>query len=177
MNSPHIGHSLTGIDFSWTGSYGTSIVTGDWTFRPLGGDAVAVLGAEERRRAPRCFSDEVAIDFPSIDEAVDRIRRGFVTADRPHPVPASLWLTRHEADAGAVRPLDVAVRCICRQCGGRGESWAEPCGTCAGSGAEYLNHQVQVSLPAGVADGACFHFTVTPRHHPPTRVELQIAVV
>jgi hypothetical protein len=39
-----------------------------------------------------------------------------------------------------------------------------------------LNHQLQVSLPAGVADGACFHFTVTPRHHPPTRVELQIAV-
>jgi hypothetical protein len=126
---------------------------GDPTFRPFGGGAVAVLAGEERRRASRYFADEVAIDFPSIDEAVDR-----------------------DAAAGAVLPLEVAVRCVCRQCGGRGESWAEHCAGCAGTGAEYLQHQVQVSLPAGVADGARFHFTVTPRHHPPTLVELRVSV-
>ncbi len=149
---------------------------GDPTFRPFGGGAVAVLAGEERRRASRYFADEVAIDFPSIDEAVDRIRRGFVAPERPLPVMASLWLTRRDAAAGAVLPLEVAVRCVCRQCGGRGESWAEHCAGCAGTGAEYLQHQVQVSLPAGVADGARFHFTVTPRHHPPTLVELRVSV-
>jgi DnaJ-class molecular chaperone len=73
-------------------------------------------------------------------------------------------------------PLDVPVRCTCHYCGGRGESWAEPCPYCDGNGSELLHHQVRVSVPAGVIDGARFHFTVTPRHHPPTRIELRIHV-
>jgi hypothetical protein len=31
-------------------------------------------------------------------------------------------------------------------------------------------------VPAGVLDGTCFNFTVTPRHNPPTRVELCVLV-
>ena len=30
--------------------------------------------------------------------------------------------------------------------------------------------------PAGVLDGTCFRFTVTPRHNPSTRVELRVLV-
>jgi hypothetical protein len=34
-----------------------------------------------------------------------------------------------------------------------------------------------VTIPAGVADGTKFHFTVTPRQHSSTRVELHVLVV
>jgi hypothetical protein len=40
-----------------------------------------------------------------------------------------------------------------------------------------MRHRVQVSVPAGVLDGASFQFSVTPRHHLPTRVELRVLVV
>jgi hypothetical protein len=39
-----------------------------------------------------------------------------------------------------------------------------------------LSHQVHVTVPAGVSDGARFRFTVTPRHHPATRIELHVLV-
>jgi hypothetical protein len=39
-----------------------------------------------------------------------------------------------------------------------------------------LRHQLQVLVPAGVSDGTRFCFTVTPRHHPPTRIELQVQI-
>jgi hypothetical protein len=39
-----------------------------------------------------------------------------------------------------------------------------------------LHHVVQVTIPAGVLDGDRFHFTVTPRHHAPSRVELRVLV-
>jgi hypothetical protein len=35
---------------------------------------------------------------------------------------------------------------------------------------------LHVTLPAGVLDGARFHFTVTPRQHSSTRVELHVLV-
>jgi DnaJ-class molecular chaperone len=73
-------------------------------------------------------------------------------------------------------PLEVPVRCTCHECGGRGETWTEPCHRCQGSGNELRHHQLRVALPAGVLDGTCFNFTVTPRHNPPTRVELRVLV-
>jgi len=78
--------------------------------------------------------------------------------------------------AGATVPLEVPVRCTCHSCGGRGETWTEPCTRCEGSGNELLRHQLQVSVPAGVSDGTRFHFTVTPKHDPPTRIELHVLV-
>jgi DnaJ homolog subfamily A member 3 len=68
------------------------------------------------------------------------------------------------------------VRCTCRTCGGRGEEWAQPCRCCAGSGIELLHHQVHITVPAGVEDGACFHFSVSPRHDLSTRIELRVLV-
>ena len=78
--------------------------------------------------------------------------------------------------APAVVPLSVPVRCTCRGCGGRGESWTESCVRCAGSGTEVLDHQVQVTVPAGVEHGTRVQFVVTPPQHPPTRIELRIAI-
>ncbi len=73
-------------------------------------------------------------------------------------------------------PIEVPVRLTCHQCGGRGESWTEPCARCQGTGTLLLHHVVQVTVPAGVIDGDRFYFTVVPRHHTPTRIELQVRV-
>jgi hypothetical protein len=145
-------------------------------FRPFGGDQVAVIASEDSRHDTSCFADEVVIDFPSVAVAVDRMRRGFLADERPASLSTALRLSGHEAREGATVPLQVPVRCTCRLCGGRGESWTEQCLRCAGSGLELLHHVLQVTVPAGVTDGARFHFTVTPRQNPPTRVELHVLV-
>jgi hypothetical protein len=147
------------------------------TFRPFGGDRVALLGSDDARHDDaRCFDDEVAIDFPSVAPAVDRMRRAFVADERGELLRASLQLSAREAREGAALPLEVPVRCTCHACGGRGETWTESCRHCRGNGVELLRHQLQVLMPAGVAHGDRFYFTVTPRHNPPTRIELHVLV-
>jgi hypothetical protein len=145
-------------------------------FRPFGGDSIAVMTGDDTRQDADCFADDVVVDFPSMSHAIDRIRTAFLAEERPSPVATALHVSRHEALEGVTVPLEVPVRCMCRACGGRGETWTERCGRCDGSGAELFRHQLQVTLPAGVADGARFHFMLSPRHHPPTRIELHILV-
>jgi hypothetical protein len=145
-------------------------------FRPFGGDQVAVAGVDARHDAASCFADEVAIDFPSVAPAVDRMRQAFVADERTEALRAAITLSTREAREGTTVPLEVPVRCTCHTCGGRGETWTESCGPCRGSGVELLRHQLQVLVPAGVIDGTRFCFTLTPRHHPPTRIELQVQV-
>jgi hypothetical protein len=143
-------------------------------FRPLGGSA-AVICEEEIRHDTSCFADEVVIDFPSPARAIDRIRRAFV-ADERTAVAHELHLSRQEAREGAVIPIDLPVRCTCRTCGGRGETWTDRCGRCSGSGVEELRHQVRVAVPAGVCNGARFHFSVGSLHDISTRIELRVLV-
>lgn len=145
------------------------------TFRTLGSSAFVGDDAHVSHEAS-CFSDEVVVDFPSIAPAVNRIRTAFLADERAASLSAAIHLTSREAREGATVPLAVPVRCTCRDCGGRGERWAERCGECAGSGTRLLNHQLQVSVPAGVRHGARFSFTVTPRHDTPTRIELHVLV-
>jgi hypothetical protein len=123
-----------------------------------------------------CFADEVSIDFPSVIPAVDRIRRSFLADERGAALRTTIQLSAREALRGATVPLVVAVSCTCQACGGRGESWTEPCGHCLGSGTELRRQQLQVAVPAGVHDGTRFTFTLAPRHNPPTRVELHVLV-
>jgi len=144
-------------------------------FRPHGGDLVAVMAGDDRHDAS-CFADEVAIDFPSVDVALARIRRAFLADERPRRLRTTIRLSGHEARTGTTVPLDVPVHCLCRHCGGRGESWTEPCPRCDGSGAELLRQPLHVTLPAGVIDGARFHFTVTPHQNITTRIELHVFV-
>ena len=134
------------------------------------------VAASGRRREASCFADEVIVDFPSIAPALDRMRSAFLPDDRVSTLHAALTVTALEARNGATVPLEVPVRCTCRACGGRGEQWNDGCAACQGSGAVLMPHQVQVSLPAGVMPGDRFHFTVTPRHDPPTRIELEILI-
>lgn len=146
------------------------------TFRPFGGDSIAVMTGDESRCDVNCFADEVIVDFPSVAPAVDRIRTAFLAEERAATFRTAIQLTPHEARDGVTMPLDVPVRCTCRACGGRGETWPERCERCTGSGTELFRHQLQVTVPAGVLDGARFHFAVTARHNPPTRIELRIHV-
>jgi DnaJ-class molecular chaperone len=91
-------------------------------------------------------------------------------------VATILRLSPDEASEGVTAPVEVPVRCLCRGCGGRGESWTESCLICSGSGTELFRHHVQITIPAGVCDGARFHFALAPRHQPSTRIELRILV-
>jgi DnaJ-class molecular chaperone len=68
------------------------------------------------------------------------------------------------------------MRGTCSRCGGRGETWTEPCDPCCGTGASLFQHPVRVSVPAGVADGTLLRFRVTSPHAPPVRVELRVAI-
>jgi hypothetical protein len=144
-------------------------------FRPFGGDSVAVLAADDGHDAS-CFSDEVAIDFPSVALALTRIRRAFLADERPAQLRTTVRLSNQEARSGATVPLDVPVHCTCRHCGGRGESWTERCPQCHGTGAELQHQPLHVTIPAGVPDGACFQFSVTPRRNLTTRIELHVLV-
>jgi hypothetical protein len=150
-------------------------MSGD-AFRPLGSEPVALMSIDDSRVEVSCFADEVVIDFPSVALAVDRIRRGFLVDEPPPRWPAIVHVSAGEARRGVTTPIEVPLRLTCHQCGGRGESWSECCSRCEGTGTLLLHHVVQVTIPAGVIDGDRFYFTVVPRHHAPTRVELQVLV-
>ena len=138
---------------------------------------VARLSTFSLSEHDRCFADEVAIDFPSVGAAVDRIRHGFLGSEaQTGSVCAEIQLSRREAFDGVTIPLEVPIRATCPECGGRGESWTEACLECAGSGTTLFTHHVRVSVPARVTDGACVRFRVSMPDAPPTRVELRVAI-
>jgi hypothetical protein len=147
-----------------------------YAFRPFGRDSLVVSGSDAAGVDASCFADEVVVDFPSVAAAVERIRRSFLDEEQAASLTATIQLTAREARHGAMVPLEVPVSCTCRECGGRGETLTERCGCCNGSGAELRHQQVQVAVPAGVSDGTRFNFTLTPRHYPPTRIELCVLV-
>jgi len=127
--------------------------------------------------AHECFADEIAIDFPSAGRVVERIRDSFLGESSTHDVLlAELALSPREAFDGLVTPLVVPIRGACPCCGGRGESWAEPCGRCAGSGEALFHHTVKVAVPPRVADGATFRFRVTSPHTGSVRVQVRVAI-
>jgi hypothetical protein len=128
--------------------------------------------------APRdCFADEIAIDFPSVGPLAEREREVFL-GERPgiETLTAEVQLSRHDASIGAVVPLEVPLRGTCRTCGGRGETWTEPCAACCGTGDALVHHPVRLSVPPGVADGARFRFRVSSPHATPVRVEIRVAI-
>ena len=127
--------------------------------------------------AQDCFADEIAIDFPSAGRVVDRMRDSFLgEPDARDVFETELALSPREAFSGLVTPLAVSIRGACPYCGGRGESWAEPCGGCAGSGEALFQHTVNVAVPPGVADGTTFRFRVTSPHTGSVRVLVRIAI-
>ncbi|PYR35961.1 MAG: hypothetical protein DMF93_20745 [Acidobacteria bacterium] len=124
-----------------------------------------------------CFADEIAIDFPSARRVVERIRDAFlgedVDGDR---LRAEVSLSPREAKDGLVVSLQVPVRVTCMHCGGRGETWTEPCDLCRGSGHSTFDQPLRLTLPPRVADGACFRFRIKSPDATSVRVEVRVLV-
>lgn len=147
--------------------------------QPLHDEFAPVLLTPSAAPAPSrtCFDDEIAIDFPSVGAAVERMREGLVGADDGAMAHVtSVCLSRLEASRGATVPLQVPLRSMCRRCGGRGESWTEPCEPCDGSGAASWSQQFRLSVPAGVSDGTRFRFLIAAPSGVPTRLEVTVLV-
>ena len=124
-----------------------------------------------------CFADEIAIDFPAPAAAIDRVRETFAPPDE-HLAAASarVTLTPRQAFDGTIVPLEVALPHLCSHCGGRGESWSDPCDRCCGTGESRQPHHVQLAVPARVADGTRFRFVLSSPRARPTRVEVTVSV-
>lgn len=173
MGSEHIGHSFTaGIDFLPNRTLSYFPVSHSHVF----GRLIVAAGSDDPRRAAECFADEVIVDFPSVAPAVDRMRRAFMLDERGEALPAAVRISPREARQGVRIPVHVPMRSTCPDCGGRGETWAEVCPRCQGSGTELREQRLRVSVPPGVIDGSRFSLTVAGRHNPPTRIELHVRV-
>jgi hypothetical protein len=123
------------------------------------------------------FADEVVVDFPAMAPVVERMREAFLAADRRlDRVSAAVRLTGSEACGGRRVPVDLALRCTCPRCGGRGETWSDLCVECGGSGHGLFLHQMHVFVPSGTRDGDCLAFTLAPAFATATRVELRVTV-
>ena len=124
-----------------------------------------------------CFADEIAIDFPALGVAIDRVRETFADPDdHLAAATASVTLTPRQAFEGTIVPLEVSLPSLCGRCGGRGESWSDPCDTCRGTGESDRPCHVQLAVPARVADGTRFRFVLTSPQARPTRVEVTVSV-
>lgn len=122
------------------------------------------------------LADEVAIDFPSVANVLDRMRDSFFAETREVGLSAEVVLTPQEAFWGALVPLDVPLRRTCRRCGGRGEVWNDWCAACGGVGEVAVVHEMRLRVPAGVREGARFRFSVAPTGAPQTSVEVRITI-
>ena len=96
--------------------------------------------------------------------------------DRPWALTTEISLSPLDAFTGTVVPLAVPVRGLCRACGGRGETWTEPCVPCGGSGDALFKQSIQISVPPRVVDGACIRLQVSTPHSLPTRVNVRVTV-
>ena len=122
------------------------------------------------------FSDEIAIDFPSVASVLDRMRDSFFGGEPSVRLSAELVLTPREAFNGTSVPLEVPLRLTCVRCGGRGEVWDEWCPDCAGAGEVPATHSLHVRVPGGVRAGARFRFSVAPAGAPRTLVEVRVSI-
>jgi molecular chaperone DnaJ len=128
--------------------------------------------------APRMewLSDEIAIDFPSVNSLLDRMRHSFFGEAPAATLAAEIVLTPREAFFGTTVPLEVPLRRTCGRCGGRGEVWTEWCLACRGLGEVPAPQELHVRVPARVREGAAFRFSVTPPGAPPTVVHVRVTI-
>lgn len=126
----------------------------------------------------RSFSDEVAIDFPSSQAAIELFCRDYgEPGGRDRSTDAEITISLYQAGTGAMVPLDVRVPRTCPGCGGRGEVWSEHCGHCDGHGQQLHTQRLTVAVPRGVSDGDRFSFNLSLARGPRTRVDVRVAVL
>jgi hypothetical protein len=133
--------------------------------------------ARAAREVHDCFADEIAIDFPSVDPLVERAcGRFFGEQPGAEILTTEVQVSKRSAALGTVVPLEVPLRGTCGRCGGRGETWTEPCRHCDGTGASLVHRRIRLSVPPGVADGARFRLRVKSPDAVPQRVEIRVSV-
>ena len=132
-------------------------------------------GAARSGRA-EWFSDEIAIDFPSVSNVLDSMRHAFFGVVPGASLSAEIVLSPQEAFWGTTVPLDVPLRRTCPSCGGRGETWQEWCDACGGGGEVPSTHEMRLRVPAGVREGTRFRFSVMPPGAPHTFVEVRVSI-
>jgi hypothetical protein len=127
-----------------------------------------------------CFADEIAIDFPSLEPAVERMRDSFLGeragADLGDVVRLDVQVSRRDVREGASVPVEVPLRDVCRRCGGRGEVWTESCESCEGAGVTSDRRLVRVPLPRGLTDGATVRVRISSPAGGSVRLEIRIAI-
>mgnify|MGYP000538051901 CR=1 FL=1 len=150
-------------------------------FRPhrFGSSRLALETLVPHERAyRRSLSDEVAIDFPSSQAAIELFRRDHgEPAGVDRATDAEVTISQCQAGTGAMVPLNVRVPRTCTDCGGRGEVWSEHCGHCDGQGQQLHTQRLTVAVPRGVSDGDRFSFNVSLARGPRTRVDVRVAVM
>jgi hypothetical protein len=124
-----------------------------------------------------CFADEVNIDFPAVEHLLERVRDAFLNEPAGREtLTAEIQLSGRDAAIGTVVPFEVPLRTACPECGGRGETWTEPCAACRGTGDALIRHPVTLSIPAGVAHGSRFRFRIKAADSAPVRVEVRVRI-
>jgi DnaJ-class molecular chaperone len=150
---------------------------GNVAYRLTGDPPASISGLDSLGRGfADVFADDVLVDFPSVATVLDRMRGAFVDDGSGAPLSADVPLSARQAFAGATVPIELPVRCTCRDCGGTGEWLQAPCPHCVGTGVELRQHQVLVSVPSRVTDGTRLRLVLAPRRHPATRIELRVAI-
>ena len=130
-------------------------------------------------------SDEIAVDFPSMDSIIQRMREGFFgsfnspvswTDETQSTHTVDIELTARQADEGVCVPLNLPIRHTCPMCSGRGELWNKPCRVCDSTGGGLLSHRLQLKVPPRVRHGTRLSFSVSPSYAAETHIEVRIAI-
>jgi len=137
--------------------------------------AARALGPDHRTFR-RSLADEVAIDFPSTRAACQAINGVCSDPDDAVRLSTSVTVSSAVARRGGRVPVPMSLRQTCGECGGRGETWPDPCARCAGQGHCARLMEVAIPVPPGTAHGEHLRFAVTPRRGPRTRVDVRVVV-
>ncbi|AMY12461.1 chaperone protein DnaJ [Luteitalea pratensis] len=136
-----------------------------------------VRALEPERPVDGALRDEVALDFPSGQQAIDHARRDFAEADGPAVrLLVDVTLTPLEARRSKRVPLCVHVPALCDACGGRGEAWDEPCAACEGVGTAIATRYLVVRVPANTVNGTTLRYRLALPYGPLVRLDVRLAV-
>ena len=111
--------------------------------------------------ADECFADEIAIDFPSVDGMMARVRDSFL-GEPPTPRRSRRESRCRRMRHRVVLPLEVPLRGTCQTCGGRGETWTEPCRACCGTGPGWSISRCGCQCPPACRTAPVSGFASTP---------------
>lgn len=116
--------------------------------------AEPLLRSEPR---PRRMQDAAPGLFSDIDEFLDGWLPGLFTsgrmASRRKDLYVEIILEPEEAARGGLFPLEIPVREQCHKCGATGHVGVFLCGICRGQGNVQGKRELEISIPANVADG------------------------